>query len=160
MQALAAGGLAEAFESERSQALTHLTRSIDHSGECNIGRRIKVEHQPSRHIGFVRRAIPGMKFESADLRDSDQTFDAVDLHIGLAVAGDFHDIDQVRHTGHGMALKEGLAADSIGRADDRAGAASDMFDQPVADLLHVMGEIELGHRFAVAAIGPHRLAGL
>ena len=59
-----------------------------------------------------------------------------------------------------MALKELFAIDSIRRADDRAGAAFDVFNQPVADLFHVLREIELGHRLAVAAVRPHRLVRL
>lgn len=41
-----------------------------------------------------------------------------------------------------------------------AGPALDMCDQPVADLLHVVGKIELGDGFAVAAIGHIALSGL
>ena len=50
------------------------------------------------------------------LRESRQAFDAIDLEIGFAVAGDGHEIKQIRCAQHGMALKELRTGKPVGRA--------------------------------------------
>ena len=94
----------------RRQPLPHLLGGLDHLGKIDIRRRIEIEYQPARHVGRIRRAIPGMQFEPADLRHRGQPLDAVDLQIGLAVAGDLDQFQQLRGAGHRMALEERLAA--------------------------------------------------
>ena len=56
--------------------------------------------------------------------------------------------------------KKRLAADAVGRADDRAGPALDVRHHPVADRLVVVRQVELGDRLAVAGVGPQRLVGM
>ena len=160
MQALAAGGLAEALQADIGQMLPHVLGGFDDIGKFDIRRRIEIEHQPARDIGRIRRAIPGMQFEAADLRHRRETLDAIDLQIRLAIAGDFHQLQQLRGARHRMALEEFLAADAIGRADDGAGPALQMADHPAADRLEITREIELGHALAVAAVRPQLLVGL
>ena len=67
-----------------------------------------------------------MQLEAADLRHRRQPFDPIDLQIGLAIAGDLDELQQVRAARHGVALEEGLAPDAVGRAHDRAGPALDV----------------------------------
>ena len=101
-----------------------------------------------------------MKLERGDLCHGRQPFDAVDLKVGLAVARDRHELEEIGRTRHGMALKELLAADAIGNPDDRARASFDMAHHPRPDSLEIACEVELGHRFAVTGIRPQRLLGL
>ena len=54
-------------------------------------------------------AVPGMQFERRDLGDRRQALDAIDLQIGLAVAEDRHEFEQVGGARHGVALEELLA---------------------------------------------------
>ena len=95
-----------------------------------------------------------MQFEAAELRHRGEAFDAIDLQIRLAIAGHFDELQQVRGARHGVALKEGLAADPVGRADHGARPPLEMADHPATDRLEVAGEIELRHALAVAGIGP------
>ncbi len=50
-----------------------------------------------------------------------------------------------------------VAVDAVRRADDRARAPLDVRHHPGADVLQVAGEVELGDRRPVAAVGPERL---
>src|SRR3954453_12218406 len=109
MQALAAGRLAERLQSEVLEPVAYVLGRLDHLGEIDVRRRVEIEHQPARRVRLVGRTIPWMQFEPRDLRDRGQTLDAVDLQIGLAVAGDFYRFQQIGHALHGMALKETLA---------------------------------------------------
>ena len=99
-----------------------------------------------------------MILDGGDLRRGDEAFDAVDLDIGLAVALDLRQREQVRHALHCMALEEPLAVDAVRRADDRAGAAQ-MLDHPRPDLLQIARKIELGDSY-VFGRRPQRLVGL
>ena len=101
-----------------------------------------------------------MQLNAADLCDRRETFDAIDLQIGFAIAGDLGQFQKVRGAGHGVALKESLAADAIRRANDRTGPAFQMADHPAAYSLEIAGEIELGDTFAVTGIRPQLLVGL
>ena len=56
-----------------------------------------------------------MQFKTADLRHRRQSFDAINLQIGFAIAGDLDQFQQVRGAAHRMALKEGLPTDAVGR---------------------------------------------
>lgn len=47
--------------------------------------------------------------------------DAIDLQIGLLVAMDLDQLQEVRRALHGMPLEELLAADPVWRADDQQG---------------------------------------
>jgi hypothetical protein len=59
-----------------------------------------------------------------------------------------------------VTLEKLLPLDAIRRAYQRARTAGKMWQHPVADLLVVAGEIELGNRLAVARIGPERFVRL
>ena len=117
--------------------LPHILGGLDYVGKFDLRRGIEIEHQPPRHVGRVRRAIPRMQLEAADLRHRGKPLDAVDLQIRLAIAGDFYQLQQVRGPRHRMALKEGLAADAVGRAHHRAGPALQMADHPAPDRLEI-----------------------
>ncbi|WP_234893777.1 hypothetical protein [Sinorhizobium meliloti] len=58
-----------------------------------------------------------------------------------------------------MALEELLAANAVGRSNDRAGPALDVIDEPGSDGFMVAGEIFLGHGFAIAGVRPEWLVG-
>ena len=90
-----------------------------------------------------RLVIPGMVFDGCDLGCCDQTFDPIDLNVGLSVSFDLHQADEVRHAQHGMALEEPFRIDSIGRADDRARPAFKMLDHPWPNLFKVARQIDL-----------------
>ena len=87
-----------------------------------------------------------MQLERRDLRDGRQALDPIDLEIGLTIAGDRHEFEQVRRARHGVALKELLAGEAIGRPDDRAGTPLDMPHHPGPDRFKIAREIELGDR--------------
>ena len=90
-----------------------------------------------------RLVIPRVVFDRCDLGCCDQTLDSIDLDVGLSVAFDLHEADQVRHAQHGMALEEPLRIDPVGRADDGAWPALQMLDHPRANLFEVAREIDL-----------------
>ena len=100
-----------------------------------------------------------MQFQRADLRHGRQGFDPVDLHVGRLVAAHLDEIEQVGHARHRVTLEKLLSLDAVRRAHQRAGTAGEMRQHPFADLFIVAGEIEFGHRLAVARIGPQRLVG-
>jgi len=66
---LATGGLAETFKAEFAETLPHFLGGLHDLREFDLRRGIKVEHQPPGYVGHTRRAIPGMQFEPARLRD-------------------------------------------------------------------------------------------
>ena len=149
VQPLSAGRLAEADKPEVIQPVAHLPCGFDDRRERNVGAGIEIEHKTARHLRLLRLAIPGMQLESANLRDGNEAFHAVDLQIGLLVAEHRHQFQQVGGSRHGMALEELLAADPVRRADDRARPALDMLDQPRTDRFVIAGQILLGDRLAV-----------
>ena len=160
VQALAAGRLAEGDEPERFEALAHLLGGVDHGREGDVGSRIEIEHEATRQRGMVRLAIPGVEFHGGDLGHGDQPFDAIDLQIGLAVALDGRQLDQVGDARHGVALEELLAIDAIGRADDGARPSLEMLDHPGTDLFEIGREIALGDRLPSLLGRPQRLVGV
>ena len=161
MQALAAGGLAEADEAELLQPLAHFARGIDDVVEGQARAGIEIEDQPARRLP----ARPGAQFQgcssSAPIWASGgQALDAVDLQIGLLVAGDLRPVPAGSTCPAWRGAGRTLAADAIGRPHDRAGPALDMGHHPGADGFEIAREIQLGHRLAVAGIGPERLVGI
>src|SRR3954469_4751960 len=112
MQTLATGSLAERLKAEAFEPLAHVLGGFDHLAEFDVRRGIEVEHQPTGRVRLVRRAIPRMQLEARDLGDRSETLHAIDLQIGLAIAGDFYRIQKLRHPLHGMALEEPLAVDA------------------------------------------------
>ena len=128
--------------------------------ELHLGRGIEVEHQSTGDFGITFRAVPRMQLERADLRDRNERLDAIDLHIGRLVAPDLDEGEEIRDAGHGMALKELLAVDSIRRAHQRAGPAAQMRQQPLADGFVISGEVELGDCATLSAIGPQHLVSV
>ena len=104
-----------------------------------------------------RLVVPRVVFDGGDLRGGDQTFDAVDLDVGLAVAFDLGQREQVRHALHFMALEEALAINAVRSPDDGAGSALQVLDHPGTDLLEVLRKVELG---VAVRLRPERLVGL
>jgi hypothetical protein len=160
MESLAARRFAKTNETEFVQALPHLAGGLDDGRKGDVWPRIKIENEPARHLRLFWLAIPGMKLKGGGLRESRQAFDAIDLEIGFAVAGDGHEIKQIRCAQHGMALKELRTGKPAGRANDRTRAPLNMAKYPGSDFLVIMGEIKFGDRFAVARIGPKDLSGI
>ena len=60
---------------------------------------------PTRDFGLLGLAIPRVKLERGDLSDGRQPLESVDLKIGLAVAEDRDEFEEIRHPQHGMALE-------------------------------------------------------
>ncbi len=159
VQAFAARRLAEGDEAELLEALAHLERGVDHAVERHVRRGVEIEHEAAGQLRIVRQAVPGMQLERGDLRRLHERFDAIDLQIGLAIARrlapSLKRFDVPRMA---WRWKNVLAVDAIGRANDGAGAAADVLDQPVADGFEVAREIELGDGLAGAIVGPERFA--
>ena len=128
MQSLAAGGLAEA---RPGRALSAARRISLAASMTSSKLDVRAQDRDRTPAGPALRAASGAQFHgcsssAADLRHRGQPFDPVDLQIGLAVAGNLHQFEQVRGARHRMALEELLAADAVGRADDRAGPSLQM----------------------------------
>jgi len=99
--------------------------------------------------------LPGRLAEVArDLRGSDQALGTVDLQIGLAIATDFHELEQVGCSLHGMALKKKLPPDPIRRTHQGARTSCDVRHQPVCDTFQIAREIEFRDRLAIAGVRP------
>ena len=111
-------------------------------------------------LRMARLAVPRVQFDAAHLRCSDQRLHAVELEIGLSIPRDLDEADQVRSAGHRMALEESLAADAVRNAHERTRPSLQVLDHPGTGLLEILREIELGHRFRIAGIGPKRLVGV
>ena len=90
-----------------------------------------------------------MELHRGDLRHGDQPLDTIDLEVGLPVALDRRQLDEVGHAraSHGVG-KSFWCVDPIGRADDGAWPAPDVLDHPGTDLFEILGEIELGDGMA------------
>jgi hypothetical protein len=87
VQSLAARRFAEGNKADVSQSNAQFVGRIDHAREFDVRPRIEIEDETARHVGLERLAIPGVEFERRDLPKRDETLDAVDFDIGLAVAG-------------------------------------------------------------------------
>ena len=97
------------------------------AAKSTSGAGIEVEHQAAGNLGLapVRNSRDAAR-APAICATAARRLDAVDLQIGLAVARDFHQLEQIGRARHGVALKELLPADAVGRADDRTGPPADM----------------------------------
>ncbi len=159
MEALAPGGLAEGFKAGRLEPIADFDRGGDDRVEIHIWRGVQIEHQPAGDLWIAGRAIPGMDFERGNLRGRDQGLDPIDLHVRRLVASDFHGCQKIRHSGRRMTLKELLGAHSVRHPDERAGAALEVRQHPITDILVVSGEVGFGHGHTVAGVRPERLIG-
>ena len=61
--------------------------------------------------GLVRLAVPRVEFDGRDLGHGDKTLDAIDLQIGLSVAFNGRQLDEIGYARHGMALEEFLVVE-------------------------------------------------
>src|SRR5258708_30091262 len=143
MHPLAAGRFAKAHEANRFEPFANFARALDYSLKLNLGRGIKIEHEAAGHFGIAGPAIPRMQLQPGQLRNCRETFDAIDLKIGLVAAGDFSQREYARRSRHRMALKKMLAADAVGRPDNRARPALQMRDHPWSADSVVAREIQL-----------------
>jgi hypothetical protein len=80
-----------------------------------------------------------MELDGANLSDRGEAFFAIDLQLGLAVAEDGHQLQEMGCAGHGVSLKELLSANPIGGSDYRAQSPFDMINQPRTDRLVIVG---------------------
>src|SRR5262245_46692854 len=135
MQPLATRGLAERLEPELFQTRLQFLRGFDDRVERNVRIRIEIENETAGNRRMAGLIVPRVILNSRDLRCCNQTFDTVDLRIGLAISFDVHQADQVRHAAHGMPLKESLCIDAVWRADEGARPALEMLDHPGTDLV-------------------------
>jgi hypothetical protein len=115
---LATGCLAERDKTNCLQTLLQFFSRGDHLIEGDVRRWVEVKHEPARDGRMPRLVVPRVKFNGSDLRSGDQTFNTVDLDVGCAIPFHFNERKQVRHAPHFMTLKEALAIDTIGSADD------------------------------------------
>src|SRR4051794_20226009 len=97
MQSLPARGFTERDEAELLEPLPYLLCSFDHNVEGHIRRRIEIEHEATGQSSLMGLVIPRMEFHCGDLRGRDQAFDAVELHIWLAVPFHGNEFDQARY---------------------------------------------------------------
>ena len=152
MQALAPGRLAKTGQPQAFQPLAQFDGRFNHPSKRHVGRRVEVEHQSAREVRIIRLAVPRMQFDSTELGKRGKPFDPVDLKIGLAISRNSHEFEQIGRAWHGVALEELVAADSVRRAYDRAGAPLDVLDHPVAHRLVVEGKVLFGDRRVL--VGP------
>ena len=136
-------------------------RRLDYPGKGQLGRRIQIKHEASRSIRRSRRAVPWMQLDPGDLRYGRQSFHAVNLKIWFRVAGHGDQMKETGGTRHRVALEEALRPDAVGRADDRARAATKMLDHPAADCFEIARKIEFGNcRGALLCSRPERFVGV
>src|SRR5579872_3335346 len=154
MQSLAAGHLAEADQAAAFEAFLHLARRFDDRREGHVRSGIEVEKQPAGYGRMPGQAVPRVELDGRGLSKGRQSFDAIDLKIGFSLRRRPYELDQVRRARRSVALEELLTVNAVGRADDRTGPSPQMRHDPFADRFVVAGEIELGDRLAVAAVGP------
>src|SRR5262249_19562190 len=119
VQTFTAGCLAEPYQPEFLEPRAQLACGLDDAIERNIGCWIEIEDEAPRSFRVSRCAVPRVQFQRRDLGECCQGFDAIDLKIWLAIAGDLHEFYETRGAEHRVALKEPLASDSIGSTDDR-----------------------------------------
>ena len=65
------------------------------TSKFDIRRRVEIENKAAGKGGVAGLVVPWMELDAGTLRHGRQTFDTVDLHIGLAVAGDGDLLKQV-----------------------------------------------------------------
>ena len=75
MQAFASCRFTEGHKTERFQTSLHLLRSLDNTGKVDLRCGIEVKDQAAGHLRLMGLAIPGVKFDRAQLRDRCQAFD-------------------------------------------------------------------------------------
>src|SRR5579883_2408586 len=160
MQPFATGGLAEGHQADSFQSLLQLLGGLDDPVECNVGRRIEGEHQPTGDCGMAGLVIPRVIFNRRNLCRSDEAGDTIDLKIRLVVPGDFHQPEEARRPRHRMPLEKTLRVDAIRRANYRAWSPFQMLDHPGTDLLEVAREVYFRVRLELAVRGPQRLVGI
>ncbi len=161
VQALAAGGLAEADQAQGLQPVAHLPRRLDHRIEADVRRRIEVEHQPARRLRIAGLAVPGVIFDAAALGGRDEGLGGVELKVRLAVARHGGEGDQRRGAGPRVPLEEPLVAfDAVRGAHQGTRPALEVDQHPFGDLFEIAGELDLGDRGDVAGGGPQDLGGI
>src|SRR3982074_2995627 len=100
-----------------------------------------------------------MHLESADLGDGGEPLDSLYLYVRRLIALDLRQGEEVRDARHRMALKELLAANAVGRTYQRARSALQMRQQPFANRLVILRQIELTDWLTVPRIGPQHFVG-
>jgi len=130
VKALAARRFAEGQQAELLESLAYLERGRDDGIEFHVRRRIQVEDQSPGDLRIVGCAVPGMEFQRSHLSDGGQRFDPIDLHVGGPVAPHLDQFKQLGHAGHGMTLKELLAADPVRCAHEGTRAAGQVRHHP------------------------------
>jgi hypothetical protein len=73
---------------EVGKAVAHFLCSVDDNFELDIRRRVEIEDKAAGKGGIAGLVVPGMELDARTLRYGRQTLDTIDLHIGLAIAGD------------------------------------------------------------------------
>src|SRR5262245_31730009 len=149
MQALAAGRLQEALESEIGEEVARLDGSRFQHVDVESLVRVEVEYQAVRLVEMIERHAPIVNLNRADLHEPEQTRLAGDIEIGLfaLAAGDRNLLDRIDHALHGVALEEALPLNSL-RTTDEADRAVDHIREDVGrDRLVIEGEVELGDAY-------------
>ena len=159
MQALAAGGLAEADEARGLEPLAHFLRRLDHRVERHVRRRDRDRTQGAR----APRACRGWQFQGcsstpADLRDRGQALDAIDLR-DRACGRRRRSTSSSRLEVPGMAWrwKNCSPAMPSGARMIEQGRPLICAHHPRPDRFEIAREVELGDRLAVAGVRPQRL---
>ena len=70
-------------------ANAHFLRRDDYVGEIDIGGGVEVEHQSPGNIDLAGRAVPGMQFDSGDLREGVKAYSQWPTIPQLYVKGEF-----------------------------------------------------------------------
>src|SRR5215203_3235482 len=86
VQSLAPRRLTKGHEPERFQTLLHFFRRFDNYVESDVWRGVEIENQPARNRWMALLVIPRVVFDRSNLSRCNQSFDGVELNIGLSVS--------------------------------------------------------------------------
>ena len=152
VEALAAGGLEEAFEAGALEALADLGGGGAEGGPGEGFVGVEVEDEAVGVLEVVVFGAPGVDFEDAHLGEAGEGFglgvgggdgDVGLGHAGLFV-GDVDAGDAGRERVVDVLLEEAGLAGALGAADERERAVDDVWEHAVGDGEVVVGELALG----------------
>ena len=156
MQALAAGGLHEAFQLQRRQPAPHVVRGVDHALPRHVVAGIEIDGDAVGQFRTVGLGAPRMDFQHACLNQLEQACEIVDHQHRLLVVGHRHLAHAVAQPRPGVLLEEALFVDAFGMAQEAERPADQVRQDPVGDLAVELGKPLLGD----ALVGPQQAAGI
>ena len=145
VQALAAGGAHEGFQTQGPEAVAQHAGAVDDASERQLRRWVQIEHQPVALVRLVGRRAPGMELDHVHLHQFLDALHAVDHQVVAAAVLflDRHGVHVLAHALAAMFLEEVLTVDSVRAAQHRQRAADDLGQQRLGHCSVVVGDIGL-----------------